>query len=402
MTRKILLSATVGWPSVARYAGGFAAAGCEVHALSPAGAPVCVSRYVTKHHRYRALGNSLAKAIADAAPDIIVACDDRAVAQMLALHRASKPGSPVANLITRSLGKPENYGRVVSRYGSLSELREIGVRVPDTYPANSEAELEAALARTGFPAVIKSDGSWGGEGVMVVRTREDALMAFAKLSNPPSRLRSILRAARRKDAHYLLDALAPQTHSICVQQFITGKAANSAFAAWNGKVVGTVYYDVLMADALIGPPNVIRRTDCPQIDRATHLTAQRFGLSGLHGIDFIRDETGAAYAIEINPRATQGGTLAFGPGHDLPSALVSAALGRQTAMREAIADDVVTLFPREWRRDPTSTWLKTGYHDVPWDDPAVLMATIGKTLAKNDSTVAKAVAQRSLTALVAG
>jgi hypothetical protein len=402
MTAKVLLSATVGWPSVARYAGGFAAAGCEVYALSPDGAPVCVSRYVHKRYRYSALGRSLAAAISDCAPDLIVACDDRAAAQIVTLHAAEKPGSATASVIERSLGKPQNYARVVSRNGSLAELREIGVRVPDTFPAENEEALEAALTKTGFPAVIKSDGSWGGEGVVVARNREEARAAFRQLSNPPSRLRSILRAARRRDAHYLLDALAPQTHAICVQKFITGKAANSAFAAWNGKVVGTVYYDVLMADALIGPPNVIRRTDCPEIDRATHLTAQRFGLSGLHGIDFIRDETGAAYAIEINPRATQGGTLAFGPGHDLPSALVSAALGRQTAMREAIANDVVTLFPREWRRDPASTWLKTGYHDVPWDDPAVLMATIGKTLAKNDSTVAKAVAQRSLTALMAG
>ncbi|HEY1837748.1 MAG TPA: ATP-grasp domain-containing protein [Rhizomicrobium sp.] len=401
MTHKVLLSATVGWPSVARYAGGFAAAGCQVHALSPAGAPVCVSRYVTRHHRYRAFGSSLAKAIADAQPDLIVACDDRAVAQMLALYRESKPGSAVAQIIARSLGTPENYGRVVSRYGSLSELRELGVRVPDTFPANSEAELEAALANTGFPAVLKSDGSWGGEGVIVARNREDARAAFHKLSTPPSRLRSLVRAARRKDAHHLLAAFAPQSHSICVQQFIAGKAANSAFAAWNGEVVGTVYYDVLMADALIGPPNVIRRTDCPQIDRASHLVAKRFGLSGLHGIDFIRDDSGTAYAIEINPRATQGGTLAFGPGHDLPAALVSAAFSAAATMRDAIANDVVTLFPREWRRDPDSNWLKSGHHDVPWDDPAVLMATMGKTPLPNKAAIARAIAQRSLSALVA-
>lgn len=399
MTMKVLLSATVGWPSVARYAGGFAAAGCEVHALSPAGAPVCVSRYVQKWHKYSALNRSLFTAIADCAPDLIVACDDRAVAQMVALQRTEKPGSKIATLIERSLGKPENYARVVSRYGSLTELREIGVRVPDTYAAGDEDDLDAALNKTGFPAVLKSDGSWGGEGVVVVRNREEARAAFRKLRNPPSRLRSILRAARRKDAHYLLDALAPQSHSICVQQFICGKAANSAFAAWDGKIFGSIYYDVLMADALIGPPNVIRRTDCPEIDRASHLVAARFGLSGLHGIDFIRDETGAAYAIEINPRATQGGTLAFGPGHDLPAALVSAAFATNAPMRDTIANDVVTLFPREWRRDPASEWLNAGHHDVPWDDPAVLMATIGQSLARNEDIVASAVRQKSLSAL---
>ena len=401
MKRKVLLSATVGWPSVARYAGGFAAAGCEVYALSPDGAPVCVSRYVHKRYRYSALGHSLAAAIADCAPDLIVACDDRAVTHLIELYAKEKSDSPVAALIERSLGKPENYARVVSRYGSLSELRDAGVRVPDTFPAAVEIELEDALAKTGFPAVLKSDGSWGGEGVVVAHNREEAHAAFHKLSNPPSRLRSVLRAARRRDGHYLLDALTPQKHSICVQQFITGKAANSAIAAWQGKVVGTIYYDVLMADALIGPPNVIRRTDCPEIDRATHVVAERFGLSGLHGIDFIRDDSGAAYAIEINPRATQGGTLAFGPGHDLPSALATAAFGTAGGMREAIANDVVTLFPREWRRDPASEWLSKGHHDVPWDDPAVLMATIGKAFPKNDDAVTVAVERKSLAALLA-
>jgi hypothetical protein len=47
-------------------------------------------------------------------------------------------------------------------------------------------------------------------------------------------------------------------------------------------------------------------------------------------------------------------------------------------MRQAIANDTVVLFPREWQRSPTSEWLKTGHHDVPWDDPAVLRASISK------------------------
>ena len=52
MPRRILLVTTVSWPSVPRYAAGFAKAGCEVHAFSPAAAPVAVSCYVAKHHLY--------------------------------------------------------------------------------------------------------------------------------------------------------------------------------------------------------------------------------------------------------------------------------------------------------------------------------------------------------------
>lgn len=374
---KILLAATVGWPSVARYAGGFSAAGCAVEALSPSGAPVTKSRYVARHHRYRALfaASSWRAAIGDANPDLIVACDDRAVAQMLALHEREIRHSPLAQLIERSLGAPDNIRQVMARNECMRIAREIGVRVPDTFAVTDEASLDAALAQLGYPAVVKADGTWGGDGVIIAKTRAEAVAAFRKLSKPSSRLRSVARAAKRGDAHFLLAALAPPSPAITVQKFIDGKPAASAFAAWKGEVVSSIYYDVLVADGTIGPPNVIRRVDCPRIDGATRLIAKRFNLSGIHGMDFIRDESGTVHLLEVNPRATQGGTLAFGPGHDLPSALAD-CVSPSNGMRTTIANDVVAIFPREWQRDPASPYLKSAYHDVPWDDPAVLKASI--------------------------
>jgi ATP-grasp domain len=378
MACRVLLAATVPWPSVARYAGGFAAAGCEVDALSPAKAPITASRYLKRHHRYRPLSAlpSWRAAIAASAPDLIVACDDRAVTQMLRLYAQAKKESPLAALIERSLGTPESCRRIMARTACMRIARSIGIRVPDTYAIVDEAGLDAALAAIGYPAVLKADGTWGGDGVRVVKSRDDALAAFRKLSKRPSRLRSLARALKRRDAHYLLTAIVPPTPAVSIQRFIEGTPANSAFAAWKGEVVGSIYYDVLVADGAIGPPNVIRRIDDPEIDRATRLAAKHFGLSGIHGMDFIRDRDGQAHLIEINPRATQGGTLAFGPGHDLPAAL-AACVSPTTTMRAAIANDVVAIFPREWQRDPASPYLKTGHHDVPWDDPAVFRASLG-------------------------
>src|SRR5271169_3948405 len=87
LMRRIMLYATLKWPSAARYAGGFAAAGCEAYALSPDGAPVQSSRYVSGSHLYNPLTplRSLRKAIARVAPDLIVPCDDRAVRHLLRL-----------------------------------------------------------------------------------------------------------------------------------------------------------------------------------------------------------------------------------------------------------------------------------------------------------------------------
>ena len=383
MTNRIMIYATMNWPSAARYAAGFVAAGDEVHAACPKNALVRLSRYVTKVHEYRPLTplRSLRQAITASMPDLIVACDDRAVSHLVRLHtlEMKKPGVPssIARIITRSLGRPENYARLISRHGSLQDVRDRGVRVPDTLPIASAAEVDHGLSILGLPVVIKSDGSWGGEGVVIARTREEAQAAWRKLAYAPSRLRSLARAIRRKDMHFVLAALKPDASPVCMQRFVPGRPSASAFAAHNGKIVALFHYDVLVADATIGPPNVVRRVDDRDMDKAARIVAERFQLSGLHGLDFIRDEDGKAHLIEINPRATQGGTLPFGEGRDLPAALAQTLTDRPVGRRSAIGNDVVAFFPREMRRDPASPYLREGYHDIPRDDPAVLRAMLG-------------------------
>lgn len=367
---------------MARLAGGFAQAGLRVEALAPPGAVVIVSRYLARWHRYHPLKPqaSLMDAIAAAGPDLIACCDDRAVAHVLALYRRAKSRGDVgvAALIERSLGDPGAYARMISRDGFMAEARALGIRTPDTMSIASKQHLERALSELGLPLVLKADGSWGGEGVIVVRNRADAFAAFAKLSRPPSRLRSVARAVKRRDAHFLLDAVARSARPVSAQRFIAGHAAASAFAAGHGEVLAEIYYDVLEADGGIGPPNVIRRVECAEMQDASRKIAKHFGLSGIHGMDFIRDAEGHPHLIEINPRATQGSTLAFGRGADLPAAL-AAQFVPNGGMRPAIEGNVVALFPRVWLRDPLNPYLTTAHHDVPWDDPQVLFASLGFT-----------------------
>lgn len=402
MARKVLLLTTVDWTSTARYAGGFAAAAWAVDAVAPAGAPVTLSRYVDALYRYRPLRAlaSLRRAIEASNPDLIVACDDRAVAHLLRIHEkelaAQGESSALAALIRRSLGAPENFARMLSRSGSMQAALAAGIRTPETVQVADEEELETCLASLGLPAVLKADGSWGGEGVIVARTRDEAVAAFRRLKHPVSRLRSVARAWRRKDAHFLLDALSPRKPHVSVQKFVAGRSAASAFACWKGEIVGALHYDVLVSDGPMGPPNVIRRVDCEQMAQASRLIAQRFGLSGIYGLDFIRDGAGDVHLIEINPRTTQGGTLAFGEGRDLPSALASCVTRSPAARRDAFPNDVVAFFPAEWQRDPSSPYLTSGYHNVPWDDPKVLKACFD-TLPQAQTPDRRAAIERLLT-----
>jgi glutathione synthase/RimK-type ligase-like ATP-grasp enzyme len=377
MSCRILVSTTVGWTSTARHAAGFALAGCEIEAVAPAHAPVTLSRHVSRTHLYRALSplRSLRQAIRQAQPDLIVSCDDRAVQHLVRLYQCEPRGSALADAIERSLGAPEEYACILSRQASMQAARELGIRTPETLPVPDENALEDCLNALGLPAVLKTDGSWGGEGVAIVQTRAAARSAYRRLSRAPSLIRNVARAFRRKDGHYLVAAVAPERHKVTLQKFVPGSPAASGFAAWNGEIVGAIYYDVLKADGAIGPPSVIRRVDCPEIAEATRKIARHFRLSGLHGLDFIRDETGQVHLLEINPRATQGGTLPFGPDRDLAFGLASCIMPGAKS-RAAIPNDTVVFFPREWLCDPDSASLREGFHDVPWDDPTILRACL--------------------------
>src|SRR5262249_9577810 len=128
MSCKVLISTTLRWTSTARHAAGFAFAGATVDAVAPEGAPVTESRYVSASHPSRPIfaRASLKDAIRCSEPDLIVSCDDRAVENLLSVYEREPKHSPIASLIARSLGVPENYSPMVSRNGSLAIARALG------------------------------------------------------------------------------------------------------------------------------------------------------------------------------------------------------------------------------------------------------------------------------------
>jgi len=362
-------------------AGAFAANGCAVDALFPDDHPLGASRYPALRHLYRPLRplHSLRRAIATSKPDLVVACDDRAVAHLLRFYAKAREQADraVCELIERSLGVPRHYARLSSRSGFIAVAREAGIAAPQTIAIETERDLDMALSELGLPAVLKLDASWGGDGVTLLGTADEAKSAWRRFANPPSRLRSLARAARRGDAHHLLAAIDPPRPSLSLQRHVAGNPATTSFACWRGEVIAANHFDVLASCGARGPASVVKRVDDPDMDRAARKLARRFGLSGLHGLDYVRDEAGVAQLIEINPRATQTGHLAFGGGCDLAAALVARATNAPRPDRLASSSgNLVALFPQEWTRDRASPWLAAATHDVPWDDPRVIDAVL--------------------------
>ena len=299
MAPRLLLAATTNWPTAARLAGAFARLSWRVEVLAPAGTPAWASRSVHAGHAYSAFAplESFKVAIAHAAPDLVIPCDDRACAHLIALHaQATALRNPdVVGLIARSLGAPRNYETLTTRPAFIAAAAALGIAVPRTRAVANEAELETALAEIGLPLVVKSDGSWGGDGVAIAYSREEARALFRRLSHPLSPVRSVLRALRRRDAHHLVAALAPVRSRLAVQALVMGRPATTTFAAWEGALLAAIHLDVAVVTGETGPASVVRRIHDPAMERAARSLARRFELSGLHGLDFIRDASGTVH-----------------------------------------------------------------------------------------------------------
>jgi hypothetical protein len=336
------------------------------------------SRHLDGEHIYSPLAplESLRRAIAASAPDLLVACDDRAVAQLRQLHdEAEHPA--LADVIARSFGDLSVYSRLASRHTFISEARMIAIPAPRSIAVCDEQSLEAALAELGFPAVLKADESWGGDGVVLVRDHAQAREALNRMRAPSNPLRDLVRAMKRRDAHFLPSARGRSIPATSVQKYIAGRPATSSFACWQGEIVGMNHFDVIETSGAAGPASVVRRVACRWMDDAVRRIAAHYGLSGLHGLDYMRDRDGIPQLIEINPRATPTSHMALGLDHDPVAGLLAAALGHPFAPRPPMTDkEVIALFPQEWQRDPNSSYLSAGCHDAPWDDPALLRASL--------------------------
>lgn len=353
MPATVLLVTTMDWPFSAQLAAAFTAAGARVEALCPPGRPLALSRFPKRFHRYQTLAPdaSLSRAIAQSRADLVIPCDD------------------LASEIVQRVTGGEPFG---DRHKFLTRAAAAGAPA-QSMGLENEGDLADALAHLGLPLVVKSDHSWGGAGVVIAPTRKDAFAAFARFSKQ-SRLRDLARFIRRGETHFLSRALSPVDPAISAQAFIEGHPATSSLACWQGEVVAANHFDVLVTSAATGPACVVARRECPQMIASAAVIARAFNLSGLFGLDYVRDRAGRVHLLEMNARATPTAHLMLG--EDLPAALLQSA-GLPARTRARVTEKAeIAIFPREWMRDPSSPRLKNAYHDVPWDDPDVVRAGI--------------------------
>jgi len=338
--------------------------------VCPPGHPLRFVTGMEAIYPYRGLDSlgSLRSAILAATPDLIVPCDDGVVWQLHELHARHAELQP---LIERSLGAKEAYPRIHSRGAFLRAAAQLGIRVPLTEDVASEADLASWCVDA--PAVLKLDGTWGGSGVAIVRSKDEAISAFRRLSQPMGAGVAWKRWLINHDPLALWSWRKRETPSVTVQQYIPGRPANTMFACWQGELLGMVTVEVLTAQGATGAATVVRLMHNDEIEQAARLLAREFHLSGFHGLDFVMDGAGAAYLIELNPRCTQLGHLRLPGQGDLAGAMSAKLASRETQEpQDCIEGDTVAFFPQTFNWNPQSAYLRRGYHDVPWEEPALL------------------------------
>ena len=372
---KALLATSLNWLATTRLALALKAAGFEVEAVCPPGHSLGKITSAAGLRPYRALAahQSLRDAIARSAPHIVIPCDDRVAAQLHQLAAADPaPSSPLQAIIARSLGAPEMFPRLYSRGAIMDLAGEAGVRRPETAALGDRGDLLTWLDRQGFPAVIKSDGSWGGSGVALVRDTAEASRAYDRLRAPPGLLRVVKRLVVNRDASLLEPFLRRRRAAVSVQAFVPGPPANAAVACFEGEVLAAVFAEVVCSKGATGPATVVHIVEHPEMAEAVTRMVRRLGLSGLCGFDFVLGPDGASL-IELNPRATPTCHLTPAQGLDLPSALLAALQGRPAAPPDGrTRTGLVALFPQELMRDGQSPFLETAHHDVPWASPELV------------------------------
>jgi glutathione synthase/RimK-type ligase-like ATP-grasp enzyme len=408
---KVLVIATQNTVVAARISIALFDVGFGVATVTPREHPIRRSRHVREHYSYHnsAQLKSIIHAIKKCAPGLLVCTDDRSVAQLIRLHQRAATSDDqslrkISELIELSLGPPASFPAMRSKGEFLSRAAAEGLRCPKTFVAQTSRPLEVVPAELTYPIVIKADQSYGGVCVRIVRCSAEVRSTVWELQTPTH-----WRIMFRKSVGAILGSQSltrfnlPLRRTVSVQQFISGRPSNRAVICWKGKVLAGISVEALEVTDECGPASVIRVIEHPEMTRAVDRAVECLNLSGFVGFDFIVDSLDQAWMIEMNPRVTPICHFSLTDGTNLAASLYAETTGVQPLSRaRAVNRGPIALFPNEGHRSASSEYLLFGQHDVPWQEPEVVLAVLNQTLQTRVYKRVRMVLERYFPAVVSG
>lgn len=342
----MLLITTQTWLQVTRIALRFIRYGARLSVICPEESHLAYAPGVARRFRFKLSEplRSLHRAILESAAEYLIPADDLAVFFLHELHEQAPELRP---LIERSLGDSRFYPLLRSRPQLLDMASSLGIRVPETRVISTEAELDQWYETHAGTCVLKRDGTWGGNGVHIAQTREQASSALASLARGTQTGERILRWLRNGDGAAFARLSSDESSQITVQEYVEGVPANAMFACHRGKVLGSLQARVLVSIGATGPSLVVHILQDERIARAGALLAASLGITGFFGLDFILDtRTGEPSLLELNPRLTRLGHLGMAGGPDLAGLLWHEWTGEPVAPSvEVCAGHSLAFFP---------------------------------------------------------
>jgi hypothetical protein len=370
----VLLVATGNWWALAaRIAIAFARNDWRIAAVCPAHSPLSYVKGVGEVLPLSPIASraSLTAAIRKVRPDLIVPCDDRTV---FLLHEIHGEYPELRPMIERSLGQPDGFPIVESRDSLQRVAADLGIRVPRGFAVDSAAQAAERFAEFPQGAVLKLDGTYGGEGVSIVGSGAEAAAAFRRAQLATSAPTAAKRAFVNRDPYAFWTWRRKARARVTMQEYIVGAPANIMVACWQGQVLAQVSVEALSCQGATGAANIVRRIKRPEFAAAASALAAHLKLSGFFGLDFmIERDSDIAYLIEMNPRCTQLGHLQFPDQENLASALGARICGRPSVPAPlTVREATIAFFPQAWQWKLGGTEWASAFHDIPWGEEALI------------------------------
>jgi glutathione synthase/RimK-type ligase-like ATP-grasp enzyme len=405
---KVLVIATLKTVVAARIALALADVGFRVAALTPHGHPVRRSRKIQGHFTYhtRPQLKSIVRAIGRWSPDLFVCTDDLAVRELRTLHQRTatsddKARRHISGLIELSLGPPTSFPAMLNKSDFLARVEIERLRSPRTIVIPATRPIVSVPAELIYPVVVKADQSYGGGEVRVVNSEADVRAAVWELQTP-STWRGVFR--RFFGAIFASEGLAPfklpLRRTISLQQYIPGRPANRAVICWKGKVLAGISVEVMEEERKYAPASVVRLIDHAEMAIAAEHMVKCLDLSGFVGFDFVLDSSNQAWMIEMNPRVTPICHFSLADGTNLAGSLYTHMTGLRPLSRLGINRGLIALFPGEIVRSPSSEYLQSCQHDVPWNEPEVVRSMLNQALRTGILRRARTILEGNFPALV--
>jgi glutathione synthase/RimK-type ligase-like ATP-grasp enzyme len=384
---KILVFATQNNPLAARISIALACVGFRVAALTPYGHPARQAGKIREHFAYhtRFSLKSIIRAIDRSSPDLLACTDDLAARELQTLHQRAaasndRAGRRVADLIELSLGPPASFSAIRNKSDFLALAELEGLRCPKTIVFPAARAFERTQASLSYPIVVKADHSDGGRCVRIVSRDADLRAVVWELQTPCTwRGRRFFGAMLGAEA--LGPLMLPLRRTVSLQEYIVGRPSNRAVICWKGKVLAGISVEAVEVTYEHGPASVVRLIDHLEMATVCERMVKRLHLSGFVGFDFIVDSANRAWLLEINPRVTQTCHFLLADGTNLAGSLYTQMKRQPPPSRLApIHRDLIALFPNEIIRCPSSSYIQSCQHDVPWEEPEVVRSVLNQVL----------------------